>query len=59
MHCGSNPTSQKNVRFLTEYVWQHHFVKNMFIELDIDLDEKSNSNNNDFNADLLLLMPVM
>lgn len=31
-HCGTNPNTQKNVRFLTEYVWQHHFVKNMFIE---------------------------
>ena len=54
-HCGSNPTSQKNVRFLTEYVWQHHFVKNMFIELDVDLDEKSNSNYNDFNADFTII----
>ena len=31
-HCGANPDTQKNVSFLTEYAWQHHFVKNMFIE---------------------------
>ncbi len=33
-HCGANPSTKKNVRFLTEYVWQHHFVKNMFIDID-------------------------
>ena len=32
-HCGASLTSQKRVRFYTEYVWQHHFVKNMFIGL--------------------------
>jgi ATP-dependent phosphoenolpyruvate carboxykinase len=29
--CGSNPKSQKKVRFLTELAWQQHFVTNMFI----------------------------
>ena len=33
-YCGTNPDTRKNVRFLTEYLWQHHFVKNMFIEPD-------------------------
>lgn len=32
-YCGSNAKTQKKVRFLTEYAWQHHFVKNMFIEV--------------------------
>ncbi|ORJ62191.1 phosphoenolpyruvate carboxykinase (ATP) [Geothermobacter hydrogeniphilus] len=29
--CGSNPATRKNVRFITEFAWQSHFVKNMFI----------------------------
>lgn len=29
-YCGANKTTQKRVRFITEYAWQHHFVKNMF-----------------------------
>lgn len=29
--CGHGKHRRK-VRFITEYVWQHHFVKNMFIE---------------------------
>lgn len=32
-YCGANEKTQRKVRFLTEYVWQHHFVKNMFIEI--------------------------
>ena len=31
-YCGANKKTQKKIRFLTEYTWQHHFVKNMFIE---------------------------
>lgn len=31
-YCGSDKKSQKKVRFVTESAWQHHFVKNMFIE---------------------------
>lgn len=30
-HSGANPKTQKNVRFITEMAWQHHFVTNMFI----------------------------
>lgn len=30
-YCGANPSSRKNVRFVTELAWQHHFVTNMFI----------------------------
>jgi len=33
-HCGANPKSRKNVRFITEMAWQHHFVTNMFIRPD-------------------------
>ena len=29
--CGSNEKTRKNVRFVTEFAWQSHFVKNMFI----------------------------
>ena len=31
-YCGSNPKSQKKIRFIHELAWQQHFVKNMFIE---------------------------
>lgn len=30
-YCGANPKSRRNVRFITELAWQHHFVKNMFL----------------------------
>lgn len=30
-YSGANPASRKNVRFITEYAWQHHFVTNMFL----------------------------
>ena len=46
-HCGANPETQKNVSFLTEYAWQHHFVKNMFIESQID--------NKQFQADFTII----
>jgi phosphoenolpyruvate carboxykinase (ATP) len=29
--CGSNDKTRKSVRFITEFAWQSHFVKNMFI----------------------------
>ncbi|PLX83514.1 MAG: phosphoenolpyruvate carboxykinase (ATP) [Desulfuromonas sp.] len=29
--CGSNEKTRKSVRFVTEFGWQSHFVKNMFI----------------------------
>lgn len=40
-YCGANPKTRKKVRFLTEYIWQHHFVKNMFIkkEEEIPMEE--------------------
>ena len=31
-YAGSSKKNKKKIRFITEYVWQHHFVKNMFIE---------------------------
>ena len=30
-YSGANEKSRKNVRFVTELAWQHHFVTNMFI----------------------------
>ena len=30
-YCGANPKSRKNVRFVHELAWSHHFVTNMFI----------------------------
>jgi phosphoenolpyruvate carboxykinase (ATP) len=30
-YCGSNPATRKQARFITEFAWQSHFVKNMFI----------------------------
>jgi phosphoenolpyruvate carboxykinase (ATP) len=30
-YSGANPHSRKSVRFITEFAWQSHFVKNMFI----------------------------
>jgi phosphoenolpyruvate carboxykinase (ATP) len=35
-YCGASIKSRKKVRFITEYAWQYHFVKNMFIS-----DEKT------------------
>lgn len=32
-YCGYGK-SRKQVQFITEFLWQHHFVKNMFIEKD-------------------------
>ncbi len=29
--CGANEKTRKSVRFVTEFAWQSHFVKNMFI----------------------------
>jgi len=29
--CGANEKTRKKVRFITEFAWQAHFVKNMFI----------------------------
>ncbi len=37
--CGSNKKTQKNIRFVSELAWQHHFVTNMFIRPEAsDLD---------------------
>ena len=30
-YAGANKKTAKKVRFITEYAWQHHFVRNMFI----------------------------
>ena len=40
-YCGSNPKSRKNVRFVHELAWQHHFVSNMFINIKYE-DELQN-----------------
>ena len=46
---GCDKTSRKKVRFITEYVWQHHFVKNMFIEATKnELKQFENNDNIDF-----------
>lgn len=44
-YCGHG-SSRINVRFITEYLWQHHFVKNMFIE---------KTDNSDFEPDFTIL----
>ncbi|WP_303721448.1 phosphoenolpyruvate carboxykinase (ATP) [Malonomonas rubra] len=33
-YCGSNESTRRSVRFITEIAWQSHFVKNMFIRPD-------------------------
>ena len=30
-YCGANEKTRRQARFVTEYAWQSHFVKNMFI----------------------------
>jgi len=32
-YCGASLSSRIKVRFITTHAWQHHFVKNMFIEM--------------------------
>jgi phosphoenolpyruvate carboxykinase (ATP) len=34
--CGANEKTRKSVRFVTEFAWQSHFVKNMFIRPEAD-----------------------
>jgi len=46
--CGADKLTRKKVRFFTENVWQHHFVKNMFIE-------PTNSELQDFKPDFTLV----
>lgn len=45
-YAGSSMKNRKRIRFLTEYVWQHHFVKNMFIEAQphelVEFEKKEN-----------------
>lgn len=36
--CGSNPKSQRKIRFVHEMAWQQHFVTNMFIRADHESD---------------------
>ena len=48
-YCGSNPNSQKKVRFVHEMAWQQHFVKNMFIE------DKNKLDYNDFEPDFTII----
>lgn len=39
-YCGANPSTRRNVRFITEKAWQNHFVRNMFLrpESEAELD---------------------
>jgi phosphoenolpyruvate carboxykinase (ATP) len=37
-YCGTNLNTRKNVRFVTELAWQHHFVRNMFIRPESDAE---------------------
>lgn len=30
-YCGASKSNSKKIRFFTENIWQHHFLKNMFI----------------------------
>ena len=48
-YCGANPKTRKKVRFLTEYIWQHHFVKNMFRE------KEDNVSMDNFNPDITII----
>tara|TARA_Y100000590_G_C15716333_1_gene1012021 strand:+ start:1272 stop:2915 length:1644 start_codon:yes stop_codon:yes gene_type:complete len=48
-YCGSNPKSQKKIRFIHELAWQQHFVKNMFI------DTENQTNMKDFNPDFTIM----
>lgn len=42
-YCGRS--SKKHIRFITQYAWQHNFVKNMFIiPNEMELKELSNNN---------------
>ncbi len=34
--CGANPATRKKVRFVTEFAWQSHFCRNMFIRPEAD-----------------------
>lgn len=59
-YCGHG-SSRIHVRFITEYLWQHHFVKNMFIEKNDNMDfepdftilNACNVTNKDFKQDNL------
>ena len=48
-YAGANKKTAKKVRFITEYAWQHHFVRNMFIRPDDD------ENYNDFEPDFTII----
>ena len=48
-YCGSNPKSQKKVRFIHELAWQQHFVKNMFI------DPENQTTMEDFDPDFTIM----
>ncbi len=48
--CGSNPATRKSVRFVTEFAWQSHFVRNMFIRPEAAELEAFTSNFTIYNA---------
>ena len=48
-YAGANKKTAKKVRFITEYAWQHHFVRNMFIRPD---DEETY---HDFDPDFTII----
>ncbi|KAK8789853.1 hypothetical protein WA158_006633 [Blastocystis sp. Blastoise] len=40
-YCGASAKTHKKIRFIVEYAWQLHFVKNMFIEIKSEEEKKS------------------
>mmetsp|Transcript_17183 Transcript_17183/g.22656 ORF Transcript_17183/g.22656 Transcript_17183/m.22656 type:complete len:572 (+) Transcript_17183:81-1796(+) len=48
-YCGSSEKSKKKIRFITEFAWHNHFVRNMFIR-PVDDDEIK-----DFEPDFTLI----
>jgi len=48
-YAGANKNTSKKVRFITEYAWQHHFVRNMFIR------PKITENYNEFKPDFTII----
>ena len=52
-YAGSNKKTRKRIRFITEYVWQHHFVKNMFIEPTLEELENDFKNSEDIDFTII------
>jgi len=52
-YCGANPKSSRKVRFITEFAWHSHFVRNMFIRPETDDEIK------DFTPDFTIINSCM